>query len=182
MRWTITDHAVDRYRERIAPDVDWAEARRRLAAATSRAVRQQQLTADGALLYRADDCLMVCTVDRRRAGLVVKTCYAHGDRPTHGRPAWAPSARTARDEAIDLVGELAVLALEAEGFRLEHERAGEPITTSADGQLQRVQVDAVTLARLDDRRWELRAPGLRAEIRTRARKGAVDAFLIGGEG
>jgi predicted RNA-binding protein with PIN domain len=61
VRWTITDHAVDRYRERIAPGCDWAEARRRLAAATSRAVRQQQLTADGALLYRADDVLMVVT-------------------------------------------------------------------------------------------------------------------------
>ena len=76
----ITAHARLRYRQRIAPGADDREARVVLAAASRRAVRQEERTIHGNPTWRVDDPPMVLVTKHDPAcGCVVVTVLTLAD-------------------------------------------------------------------------------------------------------
>jgi len=112
MRWIISPHAVDRYRERIAPEATEAEARQQLAEAAARASLLRERARTGELRYLADGLILVARVDQ--------------------------------------------------------------------GKLLHIQGSGFALAREDDRCWVFTCSGIKAQLQPRAKRGAVDAVLVGG--
>lgn len=70
----LTQHAIDRYHQRICPEVDPAEAEARLRDVTDRARKMRERTRYGQIRYQADDCILVVKATEDR-GLMVVTVY-----------------------------------------------------------------------------------------------------------
>lgn len=60
MKVDITDHAIDRYRERIEPGLSYEEARERIAEGMERAIRLREKTYAGSDMWHlAGTCVFV---------------------------------------------------------------------------------------------------------------------------
>lgn len=70
----LSQHAVDRYHERICPDLSRDEAAARLRDVTARARKMRDRTRYGQLRYQGPDCVLIVKATEDR-GLLVVTVY-----------------------------------------------------------------------------------------------------------
>lgn len=70
----LSQHAVDRYHERICPDLSRDEAVARLRDVTARARKMRDRTRYGQLRYQGPDCVLIVKATEDR-GLMVVTVY-----------------------------------------------------------------------------------------------------------
>ena len=125
-RWWFTDHALDRFVERILPGATRNEARHALQERATSAVPLSAKTFDGKLQFRADDCVLVADqpkykkTTKKRFGVILEiiTVLFPGEDVAEQTPFLFDNNSNARDAAMNIIGEPAVITLEKSGIEV----------------------------------------------------------------
>jgi len=105
---SLTNHAIERYRDRICPTLNLAQAQERLTDALRTAQRLSGRTKYGQLRYALPGCHLIVK-ETRDSGLLAVTCYPKNATPNQWQAILNDLAREAEEAALRPVHRPAVV-------------------------------------------------------------------------